>query len=51
MPNQIKQAIHYLFAKIAIRHYQALTSHFYQNTSKQLLFMSLFKSFLALKPN
>jgi hypothetical protein len=51
MPNQIKQAIHYLFAKIAIRHFQALSSHFYQNNSKQLLFMSLFKSFLALKPN
>jgi hypothetical protein len=45
MPNQITQATHYLFAKIVIRHFQALSSPFYQNNPKQLLFTSLFKSF------
>jgi hypothetical protein len=32
MPNQLKQATRYLFAKIAIRHFQARFSHFYQTT-------------------
>jgi hypothetical protein len=45
MSNQITQATHYLFAKIAIEYFQALASPFYQNNPKQLLFMSLFKSF------
>jgi hypothetical protein len=45
MPNQIKQTTSYLFAKVAIRHFQALSAHLYQHDPKRLLFTRLFKSF------
>jgi hypothetical protein len=31
MPNQLKQATRYLFSKIVIRQFQALSAHLYQH--------------------
>jgi hypothetical protein len=45
MPNQREQATRYLFSKIVIRHFQALSACLYQLDPKRLLFMRLFKSF------